>query len=105
MERAVGRHAVRSVATGSTRDRDHRARGVDASPPPRECATVIYVLEGRAEFSWGRTGVENALEASVGDFVHIRAGEVHVERNPSTTDDLVVLVCRNCPDAVTIYVD
>lgn len=69
------------------------------------CETVIYVLDGAAAFTWGATGVESALEASAGDFVHIPAGEVHVERNASDADDLVVLVCRNCPDAVTIYVD
>ena len=85
---------VTTAPEGSTRRHHHG-----------ECETVIYVLEGRAEFSWGPTGLEHALDAGVGDFVHIPAGEVHVERNPSTTDDLVVLVCRNCPDAVTIYVD
>jgi uncharacterized RmlC-like cupin family protein len=70
-----------------------------------DCETAIYVLDGTAEFSWGPTGVEHALAASTGDFVHIPAGEIHVERNSSATDDLVVLVCRNCPDAVTVYVD
>jgi uncharacterized RmlC-like cupin family protein len=70
-----------------------------------DCETAIYVLDGTAEFTWGPTGTEHALAAGTGDFVHIPAGEIHVERNPSPTDDLVVLVCRNCPDAVTVYVD
>ncbi len=70
-----------------------------------DCDTAIYVLEGQARFTWGPTGVEDGFDASAGDFVHIPAGEVHVEENASATDDLVVIVCRNGSDAVTIYVD
>jgi uncharacterized RmlC-like cupin family protein len=49
--------------------------------------------------------VEHALDAGPGDFVHIPAGEIHVEQNASDTDELVVIVCRNCSDAVTVYVE
>jgi uncharacterized RmlC-like cupin family protein len=69
------------------------------------CDTAIYVLRGNAAFTWGPTGVENELQAGAGDFVHIPAGEIHVEQNASSVDDLEVLVCRNCPDALTVYVD
>jgi uncharacterized RmlC-like cupin family protein len=68
-----------------------------------ECETSIYVMSGLARFTWGRTGVEEAFEATAGDIVYIPAGELHVEENASTTDPLVVLVTRNCPEAVTIY--
>ena len=68
-----------------------------------ECETSIYVMSGRARFTWGPTGVEESFEASTGDIVYIPAHELHVEENASPTDDLVVLVTRNCDDAVTIY--
>jgi uncharacterized RmlC-like cupin family protein len=70
-----------------------------------ECETSIYVLEGRARFSFGPTGVEEHLEAERGDFVYIPAHEVHVEANASDREPLVVLVTRNCPEALTVYVD
>ena len=68
------------------------------------CETSIYVLSGRARFTWGPTGRDEELVAEVGDFVYIPAGEVHVEENASSTEPLVVLVTRNCPDALTVYV-
>jgi uncharacterized RmlC-like cupin family protein len=70
-----------------------------------DCETALYIIEGEAEFTWGPTGVEHALRAAAGDFVHIPAGEIHVERNVSAIDELRVLVSRNCDDAVTVYVD
>ena len=68
-----------------------------------ECETSIYVISGRARFTWGPTGADQAFEAEAGDIVYIPAGELHVEENASTTEPLVVLVTRNCPEAVTIY--
>lgn len=68
------------------------------------CETSIYVVRGRARFTWGPTGRDEELVAEAGDFVYIPAGEIHVEENASTTDELVVLVTRNCPDALTVYV-
>jgi uncharacterized RmlC-like cupin family protein len=85
---------VTTAPGGSTRRHHHG-----------DCETAIYILEGQAHFTWGPTGTEDSLAAGPGDFVHIPAGEVHVEQNASATDELVVIVCRNCPDAVTIYAD
>ena len=87
--------AVVTTAPGGATRRHHHG----------DCETAIYIISGDADFSWGPTGVEHALSATTGDFVHIPAGEIHVERNASAVDDLVVLVARNCPNAVTIYVD
>jgi uncharacterized RmlC-like cupin family protein len=69
------------------------------------CETSIYILAGRARFTWGPTGTEEELIANPGDFVYIPAGEVHVEANVSLTDPLEVIVTRNCPDPVTVVVD
>jgi uncharacterized RmlC-like cupin family protein len=70
-----------------------------------QCETSIYVVSGRARFTFGRTGVEEAFEAEPGDVVYIPAGEIHVEENASESDDLVVLVTRNCAESVVVYVD
>jgi len=51
------------------------------------------------------TPVEETMEAEAGDFVYIAAGEVHVEENASTTEPLVVVITRNCPDSVVHYLD
>jgi uncharacterized RmlC-like cupin family protein len=69
------------------------------------CETSIYIMSGRARFTWGPTGVEEAMEAEPGDVVYIAAEEAHMEENPSTNDPLVVLVTRNCAEGVNVYRD
>ena len=70
-----------------------------------ECETSIFILAGRARYTWGPTGLEDSMEAGEGDFVYIPAGEVHVEENASATDPLVVVLTRNCPGSVVHYLD
>jgi uncharacterized RmlC-like cupin family protein len=70
-----------------------------------ECETSIYILEGRAHYTWGETGVEHEVDAEAGDFVYIPAGEIHVEANASDTEPLVVVLTRNCPDSHVVYLD
>jgi len=69
------------------------------------CETSIYILSGHARFTWGPTGLDHALDAGVGDFVYIPAGEVHVEENASPDEPLVVVLTRNCPDSLVVYMD
>jgi uncharacterized RmlC-like cupin family protein len=69
------------------------------------CETSIYVLEGRAHYTWGPTGVEQAMDAQAGDFVYIPAGEIHVEENANGHRPLVVVLTRNCPDSHVVYLD
>jgi uncharacterized RmlC-like cupin family protein len=90
--RGLSSSVVTTQARGSSRVHHHG-----------ECETSIYVISGHARFTWGPTGMDHAFEAVAGDIVYIPAGELHVEENASTTDPLVVLVTRNCPEAVTIY--
>jgi uncharacterized RmlC-like cupin family protein len=106
MERAVAvsRDTVGSVGIyssvvttppgGSTRRHHHGG-----------CETSIYVVAGRARFTWGPTGVEDELAAEAGDLVYVPAFEVHTEKNPSPTEPLVVVVTRNCPEGVVHYVE
>jgi uncharacterized RmlC-like cupin family protein len=70
-----------------------------------ECETSIFVLSGEARYTWGPTGIEQAMEAGEGDFIYIPAGEIHVEENASTTQPLVVVLTRNCPSSVVHYLD
>ena len=69
------------------------------------CETSIYIVAGQAHYTWGPSGLENAMDAAQGDFVYIPAGEVHVEENASTDEPLVVVLSRNCPDSHVVYVD
>jgi uncharacterized RmlC-like cupin family protein len=70
-----------------------------------ECETIVYVVSGRARFTFGPTGVEREIFADEGDFVFIPAREVHTESNISLTGPLVVIVMRNCAEPVTEVVE
>lgn len=70
-----------------------------------ECETSIYIVSGRARYTWGPTGLEHRMAAEAGDFVYIPAGEVHVEENASDDEPLVVVLTRNCPGSVVHYPD
>jgi len=70
-----------------------------------ECETSIFILSGRARYTWGPTGLEQSMDAGEGDFVYIPAGEIHVEENASATEPLVVVLTRNCPGSVVHYAD
>ena len=69
------------------------------------CETSIFILSGHARFTFGPTGLEDGFTADAGDFVYIPAGEVHVEENASASDELVVVLTRNCPDSHVVYLD
>ena len=69
------------------------------------CETSIWIVSGRARYTFGPTGVEETMEAGKGDFVYITAGEIHVEENASTSEPLVVVITRNCPGSVVHYMD
>jgi uncharacterized RmlC-like cupin family protein len=69
------------------------------------CETSIYILAGRARYTWGPTGLEHAMDAAAGDFVYIPAGEIHVEENAAADEPLVVVLTRNCPDSHVVYLD
>jgi uncharacterized RmlC-like cupin family protein len=69
-----------------------------------ECETSIYILEGRARFYSG-DDLREIVDANAGDFIYVPAFEVHVEENASASDDLVVLLSRNCPGSVVHYVE
>jgi uncharacterized RmlC-like cupin family protein len=69
-----------------------------------ECETSIYILRGRARFYSGE-GLRDIIDAGEGDFIYVPAREVHVEANASETEELVVLLSRNCDRSVVHYVE
>ena len=69
-----------------------------------ECETSIYILHGRARFYSG-DGLSDVVDADEGDFVYVPAYQIHVEENASETEDLVVLLSRNCSGSVVHYVE
>ena len=106
MERAV---AVSAPLTGSTR---LYSSIVTTAPGGSTrihhhgpCETSIYISSGRAHYTWGPTGLEQAMDAAAGDFVYIPAGEIHVEANASDEEPLVVIISRDCPDSLVVYMD
>jgi uncharacterized RmlC-like cupin family protein len=106
MERAI---AVSAPTVGSVR---LYSSVVTTAPGARtrihhhgECETSIYIVSGRARYTFGPTGLEHAFDAEAGDFVYIPAGEVHVEENASASEPLVVVLTRNCPDSHVVYLD
>ena len=106
MERSI---AVSAEMVGSV---GHYSSVVTTGPGGRtrihhhgECETSIFILSGRARYTWGPTGLEQSMDAGEGDFVYIPAGEIHVEENASATEPLVVVLTRNCPGSVVHYPD
>ncbi|HEY7131634.1 MAG TPA: cupin domain-containing protein [Candidatus Limnocylindrales bacterium] len=70
-----------------------------------ECETSIWIVSGQARYTFGPTGLEETFDAGPGDFVYIPAGQIHVEENASATEELVVVITRNCPGSVVHYLD
>jgi uncharacterized RmlC-like cupin family protein len=53
--------------------------------------TTLYILSGRMRLDFGPGGTE-AVEAGPGDFLHVPAGAVHRESNPSELPSRAVVV-------------
>jgi uncharacterized RmlC-like cupin family protein len=85
--------AIVVTAPGGKTDVHHHA----------ECETAIYILKGRALYRSGAQ-LEQVTKAGEGDFVYIPAQLVHTEENLSDSEELHVLVTRNCPGPKTIIV-
>jgi uncharacterized RmlC-like cupin family protein len=106
MERSI---AISAPTVGSTR---LYSSVVSTAPGDRtrihhhgECETSIYILSGAASYTYGPTGIERGFDAVAGDFIYIPAGEIHVEANASDSEPLVVVLTRNCPDSLVVYLD
>lgn len=64
-----------------------------------DCETGIFVMKGRARFSWGKDGTESA-EVAQGDFLSVAPGAVHKEE--ALGDEEVVFVVARACSAITV---
>ncbi len=68
-----------------------------------DCESGIYVVSGRARFSWGEHG-EHSAEVGPGDFLAVPPNLIHKEEALGS-EPLVMVVARGCANAVTVNVD
>jgi len=68
-----------------------------------DCETGIYVVSGRARFSWGPGGTASA-EVGPGDFLAVRPHAVHREEALGDAP-VVMVVARGCTGTLSIDVD
>lgn len=62
------------------------------------CVSGIYVVSGRARFSWGSGGCESA-EVGPGDFLAVAAGAIHQEE---ALDDEPLVVARGAAGTLVV---
>ena len=114
---SVGQHAgmERSIAISAPLVGSQRLYSSIVSTAPGDktrihhhgdCETSIYILSGTRALHVGpdRRRARRSTPTA-GDFIYIPAGEIHVEENASTTEPLVVVLTRNCPDSHVVYLD
>jgi uncharacterized RmlC-like cupin family protein len=66
--------------------------------------TSLYVVHGRMRLEFGAGGAET-VEAGRGDFLHVPAGTVHRESNPSPDEVSAAVIARAGAGAPTVNVD
>jgi uncharacterized RmlC-like cupin family protein len=66
--------------------------------------TSLYVVRGRMRLEFGPGGRQVA-EAGAGDFLHVPAGTVHRESNPSGTEPSLAVIARAGTGVPTVNVD
>jgi uncharacterized RmlC-like cupin family protein len=66
--------------------------------------TSLYVVHGRMRLEFGAGGAET-VEAGPGDFLHVPAGTVHRESNPSPDEVSAAVIARAGTGAPTVNVD
>jgi uncharacterized RmlC-like cupin family protein len=67
------------------------------------CVSGIYVVSGRARFSWGPGGHESA-EVGPGDFLAVAAGAIHQEEALGD-EPLVLVVARGAAGTLVVNVE
>jgi uncharacterized RmlC-like cupin family protein len=68
-----------------------------------ECISGIYVVSGRARFSWGAGGGESA-EVGPGDFLAVEPGAIHQEEALGN-EPLVLVVARGAAGTLVVNTD
>jgi uncharacterized RmlC-like cupin family protein len=68
-----------------------------------DCETGIYVLRGRARFSWGPGGTASA-EVGPGDFLAVAPHAIHREEALGD-EEFVMVIARGCSGILSIDVE
>ncbi len=68
-----------------------------------DCETGIYVLHGRARFSWGLDGAQSA-EVGPGDFLAVAPEAIHREEALGD-EEFVMIVARGCSGILSVSVE
>ncbi len=68
-----------------------------------DCVSGIYVVSGRARFSWGSGGRESA-EVGPGDFLAVEPGAIHQEE-ATGEEPLVLVVARGAAGTLVVNTD
>jgi len=63
--------------------------------------TADYVISGRIRVVYGLR-LENVIEAGPGEFVYVPANEAHYVENPSPTEWVEVVLCRNAATEIVV---
>ena len=69
-----------------------------------EHETSLFVVRGRMRLEFGPGG-QDVAEAGPGEFLHVPAGTVHRESNPSGDEESLAVVARAGRGAPTVNVD
>jgi len=67
-----------------------------------ESETAIYVVAGRPVFSFREGDSIVRLECEPGDYVYVPPFVPHVEENPSTTEEAVVVLARSTQESIVV---
>jgi uncharacterized RmlC-like cupin family protein len=67
-----------------------------------DCESGIYVVSGRARFSWGPGGSQSA-EVGPGDFLSVPPNVIHKEEAIGD-EPFVMVVARGCSETVVVNV-
>ena len=79
------------------------AGGVSGWHHHGDCESGIYIVSGRARFSWGPGGGESA-EVGPGDFLSVPGGAIHQERALGD-EPLVLIVARGAAGTLVVNVE
>jgi uncharacterized RmlC-like cupin family protein len=68
-----------------------------------DCESGIYVVSGRARFSWGNSSAES-IEVGAGDFLAVPPNLIHKEEALGE-EPFVIVVARGCSSTITVNVE
>ena len=68
-----------------------------------DCESAIYVVSGRARFSWG-TQESESVEVCAGEFLAVPPNLIHKEQAIGE-EPFVIVVARGCGSSITVNVE